>query len=343
MLPSFSCGFFKSIATVEYPNAIWRARRSLTNVSARYHYDEFGVAKNSEKFDLNWAGPDNLFGYTGLGYDFNSGHSYARARYFDSEVGRFISEDTYEGDIKNLQTLNLYTYVYNNPLRYTDPSGHYYEFKTSDYLELNILLDDARKLSKSSRTNKYYQLHKNFIQNHYEFYSIMGENRYNYLYDLLTGTSAYTNNAGNSDWAREQLVSAYFKSKEAEYIALLGMGMAGGIGGKRNVGNKTSKGKGNIPKQMLTSNKGKTIDVTPTSSHTTTTPVPNPKNGTPNSSVDILDKQTGEILTRRWYGSDGKAVRDVDYTHHKNPKTHPEAPHEHTWTYDKDGNPSRSK
>ncbi|WP_438349573.1 RHS repeat-associated core domain-containing protein [Paenibacillus sp. FA6] len=215
------------------------------SVSARYHYDEFGVAKDPEKFDLNWAGPDNMFGYTGLGYDFNSGHSYARARYLDSEVGRFISEDTYEGDIKNPQALNLYTYVANNPLRYVDPSGHYYEFKTSDYLELNILLDDARKLSKSSRTNKYYQLHKDTIRDRYDFKSVMGENRYNYLFDLITGTSIYGNIAGKSDWAKAQLLGDFQKSKEAEYIALLGMGMAGGIGGKRSVGNKSSKGTGN--------------------------------------------------------------------------------------------------
>jgi hypothetical protein len=39
-------------------------------------------------------------------------------------VGRFISEDTYEGDINDPLTLNLYTYVHNNPLRYTDPSGN---------------------------------------------------------------------------------------------------------------------------------------------------------------------------------------------------------------------------
>ena len=96
------------------------------SVSARYHYDEFGVTTDTKKFDLNWAGPDNLFGYTGLGYDFNSGYSYARARYIDSEVGRFISEDTYEGELNNPQTLNLYTYVSNNPLRYMDPSGHMY-------------------------------------------------------------------------------------------------------------------------------------------------------------------------------------------------------------------------
>jgi hypothetical protein len=84
--------------------------------------------------------------------------------------------------------------------------------------------------------------------------------------------------------------------------------------------NSASKGASNIPKQTLTSNKGKIIDVTPTSSHTTTTSVPNPKNGTSNSSVDIINKHSGEILTRRWYGSNGKAIRDVDYSHHKNPK-----------------------
>ncbi|MEX1029267.1 MAG: RHS repeat-associated core domain-containing protein [Paenibacillaceae bacterium] len=50
--------------------------------------------------------------------------TYARARYYKPEIGRFISEDTYEGQIDNPLSLNLYTYVTNNPLRYTDPSGH---------------------------------------------------------------------------------------------------------------------------------------------------------------------------------------------------------------------------
>jgi hypothetical protein len=70
----------------------------------------------------------------------------------------------------------------------------------------------------------------------YGFDSIMDENRYNYLYGLLTGTSAYTNSAGRSDWASDQLVSAYYQSKEAEYVALLALTMAGGLGG-RNPGN----------------------------------------------------------------------------------------------------------
>jgi len=34
-----------------------------------------------------------------------------------------MNEDTYEGDLTNPLTLNLYTYVENNPLIYTDPTG----------------------------------------------------------------------------------------------------------------------------------------------------------------------------------------------------------------------------
>ncbi|MCY9701789.1 hypothetical protein M5W65_17965, partial [Paenibacillus larvae] len=103
-----------------------------------------------------------------------------------------------------------------------------------------------------------------------------------------------------------------------------------------------TKGTAKGSKQTITSNKGNNFDVTPSSKHNTVTKNPGPF-GQPNSSIDIVDAKTGEILTRRWYGPDGRATRDVDYTHHKNPKTHPEAPHEHTWTYDKSGNPSRSK
>ncbi|WP_148500989.1 RHS repeat-associated core domain-containing protein [Paenibacillus rubinfantis] len=66
-----------------------------------------------------------LFGYTGLGYDDVSGLSFARARYFDSEIGRFVSEDTYEGTLRNPQSQNGYVYVENNPVAYVDPSGNF--------------------------------------------------------------------------------------------------------------------------------------------------------------------------------------------------------------------------
>jgi hypothetical protein len=79
------------------------------------------------------------------------------------------------------------------------------------------------------------------------------------------------------------------------------------------------------------------IDITPSSNHSTTTKNPGYK-GTPNSSIDIID-DAGNVQTRRWFGPDGKAIKDVDMTNHGNPKYHPEWPHEHFWEYGPDGKP----
>ncbi|GAA0352335.1 DUF6531 domain-containing protein [Bacillus horti] len=92
-------------------------------ISARYDYDEFGIVQSTKKFDINWPGPDNMYGYTGLEYEYYTDLNYARARYYKAEIGRFISEDSYLGGIFNPQSQNLYTYVHNNPLIYVDPSG----------------------------------------------------------------------------------------------------------------------------------------------------------------------------------------------------------------------------
>lgn len=89
------------------------------NVLNSYEYDIWGnVIVQSETMS-------NPFKYTGEVLDNESGYYYLRARYYDPSIGRFINEDTYEGDIKNPLSLNLYTYVHNNPLTNVDPTGHY--------------------------------------------------------------------------------------------------------------------------------------------------------------------------------------------------------------------------
>jgi hypothetical protein len=40
-------------------------------------------------------------------------------------MGRFTSPDSYGGRVTNPQTLNLYAYVLNNPLKWVDPTGHF--------------------------------------------------------------------------------------------------------------------------------------------------------------------------------------------------------------------------
>jgi RHS repeat-associated protein len=56
--------------------------------------------------------------------DNETGLDWFDSRYFSSSQGRFTSPDSYGGRLVNPQTLNLYSYVKNNPLKYVDPTGH---------------------------------------------------------------------------------------------------------------------------------------------------------------------------------------------------------------------------
>ena len=63
--------------------------------------------------------------YTGKERDSESGLDNFGARYNPSSMGRFMTPDPLGGKLVDPQTLNRYSYVINNPLRYTDPTGLY--------------------------------------------------------------------------------------------------------------------------------------------------------------------------------------------------------------------------
>ncbi len=107
--------------------------------------------------------------------------------------------------------------------------------------------------------------------------------------------------------------------------------------------NKLPKGseiKNKPSSTVIKNNLGNKIDITPNKNHRVVKSNPGPFDGEPNSSIDILDIN-GEVTTRRYYDETGRAIRDVDMTNHGNPKQHPEYPHEHKWTYDDKGKPTR--
>jgi RHS repeat-associated protein len=70
--------------------------------------------------------------FTGKERDIESGNDYFGARYYASSMGRFMSPDWSAkvmpvpyAKLDNPQSLNLYSYVGNNPLSRNDPTGHY--------------------------------------------------------------------------------------------------------------------------------------------------------------------------------------------------------------------------
>ncbi|MBI4305530.1 MAG: RHS repeat-associated core domain-containing protein, partial [Chloroflexi bacterium] len=62
--------------------------------------------------------------FTGQRLDTPTGLYFYNARYYDPTIGRFISPDTIVPDPYDPRDYNRFAYVLNNPLKYTDPSGH---------------------------------------------------------------------------------------------------------------------------------------------------------------------------------------------------------------------------
>ncbi len=67
---------------------------------------------------------DSDYKFTGQRLDDSTGLYYYNARYYDPQLRRFITPDTLIQSPYDPQTLNRYAYCRNNPVIYTDPSGH---------------------------------------------------------------------------------------------------------------------------------------------------------------------------------------------------------------------------
>jgi RHS repeat-associated protein len=108
--------------------------RVITNgsgsVVSRHDYRPFGeelcagTGGRTTGMGFCGGGDTNRKKFTGYERDSETGLDFAQARYFSSTEGRFTSPDTLLGSVANPQSLNRYAYVGNNPLGYSDPTGH---------------------------------------------------------------------------------------------------------------------------------------------------------------------------------------------------------------------------
>ena len=87
---------------------------SVGNIVNAYEYDSYG------RPGVTLETIDQPFRYTGREYDAATELYHYRARQYDPETGKFLQEDPIWFEAGDL---NIYRYVINNPLRYTDPSG----------------------------------------------------------------------------------------------------------------------------------------------------------------------------------------------------------------------------
>ncbi|MCA9367878.1 RHS repeat-associated core domain-containing protein [Candidatus Kaiserbacteria bacterium] len=80
-----------------------------------------GLASQFPMLSLDTVRTDRRF--TGQQLD-GSGLYYFNARYYDPEIGHFISPDTIVPDPMRVDSYNRYMYSLGNPLKFNDPSGH---------------------------------------------------------------------------------------------------------------------------------------------------------------------------------------------------------------------------
>lgn len=82
-----------------------------------YDYDVFGAVR------AETGSQANDFTFAGEQVDGSAGLQYLRARYYDMEVGRFVSRDPWSGTAWDPSTQGSFQYVRNNPIRFVDPVG----------------------------------------------------------------------------------------------------------------------------------------------------------------------------------------------------------------------------
>jgi len=82
-------------------------------------YEPYGEVKS--------GGTLEKFQYTGQEKDQETGLNYYGARYYDPHLQHFTQPDDIIPNPYDPQSLNRYSYVENNPIKYTDPTGHFLE------------------------------------------------------------------------------------------------------------------------------------------------------------------------------------------------------------------------
>jgi RHS repeat-associated protein len=114
--------------------------RSISNATGdlqeTYDYDAYGtligLAKRntttglleSSNLSSTIPNPQSDYLYTGEQWDADLGMYFLRARYLNTNTGRFHSQDSYEGDKGSSLTLHKYLYANGNPAMFADPSGN---------------------------------------------------------------------------------------------------------------------------------------------------------------------------------------------------------------------------
>ncbi|MGJ8690951.1 MAG: RHS repeat domain-containing protein [Thalassotalea sp.] len=164
------------------------------------------------------SGLDTTRGFTGHEMLDDSGLIHMNGRVYDPTVGRFLSADILIQAPTNTQSYNRYSYVFNNPLSFTDPSG--YEGCTINGAPTTCdnLYQHAEDLGGASYTESYNGMHLEDLFSAAEgniSYAKLLQNRSDFSQGLKSGSVTIIDNPKLSFFAEAQ--SSVNKGSSSKY------------------------------------------------------------------------------------------------------------------------------
>jgi RHS repeat-associated protein len=164
------------------------------NIIERISYEAFGKRREG-----NWQSAANALptftnrGFTGHEHIDSMGIIHMNGRVYDPELGRFLSADPFVSDPENTQSFNRYSYCFNNPFKYTDPSG-FWEDEEDWGVDDDDWGDDNGDWEDNGNDNSLMSFHQNLYNfDPYSGYScITGEKTPTYV-EVHAGIERVTN------------------------------------------------------------------------------------------------------------------------------------------------------
>lgn len=109
-----------------------------------YTYDAFGALLEAT------GSSENRYRFRGEQLDLDTDLYYLRARYYDPQIGRFLTTDPFEGQAFDPPTLHKYLYTQNDPVNKLDPSG---EFTLQELNAANVIVAYSASFAIGGRTH----------------------------------------------------------------------------------------------------------------------------------------------------------------------------------------------
>ena len=187
---------------------------TLTEVSdeqaqlvSRFHTDAWGQQQT-----LSGSNDSTHRGYTGH-EQLDDGFIHMNGRIYHAGLGRMMSADPFVQAPDNLQSYNRYSYVINNPLRYTDPSGYNFSCGNTQTVDSNGDISLGECVTTAPRgTNTYTDLIGGFNDSGFGY---LGDGGY------FLGGMPFENYAGDGELVAGlvPLASAAHKAYKAKKLA----------------------------------------------------------------------------------------------------------------------------